>query len=300
MAVQSTSSTDTASALRFVMDVEQHTERTLLSDELRSQLQAGTAMVWQHLAAGRTTGWAIAVAHGEGWSTEVVALQPAATEQLLIDVVRSARAAGAQCVRWWTHVADPSLDGIAGALGFRLDRRLLQLRADLPLPGGHHRSGGHHTGQAATRPFRPGDDDEAWLVTNNAAFAWHGEQGGWTLAQFRRRCSEPWFDPAGLLVLDAPLTPDGGLAGFCWTKLHADLTPVVGEIYIIAVHPSLAGRGLGQALTTAGLDHLYLDGARQGMLYVDETNGPAVALYRRLGFVTHHTDVSYLMQLEAT
>jgi mycothiol synthase len=299
MAVQSTSSSDTAAALRFVMAVEQHTESTLLSDELRSQLQAGTAMVWEHQAAGRTMGWAVAVAHGEGWSTEVVALLPSATEQLLLDVIVSARTAGARNVRWWTHVADPSLGGIAGTLGFSLDRRLLQLRVDLPLTGDDHPADDPHPVQAATRPFRPGDDDEAWLVTNNTAFAWHGEQGGWTLTQFRRRCSEPWFDSADLLVLDAPLTSDGGLAGFCWTKQHADLAPMVGEIYIIAVHPSLAGRGLGRALTTAGLNHLYLAGARQGMLYVDETNRPAVAMYRRLGFITHHTDVSYLMKLEA-
>lgn len=293
MAAESPSTADTESALRFVVDVERHAERTLLSDELRSQLQARTARVWQHTVSGRTTGWAVGAEQGGGWTVEVVALQPAGTERLLTDVVSAARATPAQWVRWWTHIDDPSLDGIAGTLGFSVDRRLLQLRAALPLPRAESPASG-----VPTRAFRPGEDDAAWLVTNNAAFSWHGEQGGWTIAQFQRRRAEPWFDPEGLLVVDGPLTADGGLPGFCWTKLHTDVTPVIGEIYVIAVHPAMAGRGLGTSLTRAGLDHLHEAGAGDAMLYVDETNVPAVKMYRGLGFSTHHTDVSYLLRLE--
>ena len=64
----------------------------------------------------------------------------------------------------------------------------------------------------------------------------------------------------------------GHLAGFCWTKVHAGTDPPLGEIYVIAVDPTAHGRGLGGALTVAGLDHLAGLGLTVGMLYVDESN----------------------------
>ena len=70
------------------------------------------------------------------------------------------------------------------------------------------------------------------------------------------------------------------LAGFCWTKVHAATatTRPLGEIYVIAVDPDVAGRGLGRAAhprrprppgTGAGLD--------VGMLYVEGDNVAARA-----------------------
>ena len=127
---------------------------------------------------------------------------------------------------------------------------------------------------------------------NNRAFAWHPEQGNMTREGLAQRQAEPWYDPRGFLLHER----DGRLAGFCWTKVHPATgdEPRMGEIYVIATAPEEAGRGLGRALTTAGLDWLHHERSTPvGMLYVDGDNTPAVALYEKLGFTRHHVDRAY-------
>jgi mycothiol synthase len=182
----------------------------------------------------------------------------------------------------WCEPADDDTDRDAAADGLVPRRELLHLRRALPLDV---------STDLPTRPFRPGVDDEAWLAVNNRAFAWHPDQGGWTLDTLRARFAEPWFDADGFLVHDI----DDRLAGFCWTKVHRDEEPPVGEIYVIGVDPDHAGTGLGRALAIAGLDHLArYDRTPVGMLYVESDNEPALGLYRSLGFTTYRVRRQYV------
>ena len=85
------------------------------------------------------------------------------------------------------------------------------------------------------------------------------------------------------------------MIGSCWTKVHRDSTPVVGEIYVISVDPSHHGEGWGRALTVAGLQWMSGQGIRLGMLYTTSSNTTAVSLYHSLGFTINHVDRSYLI-----
>ena len=181
---------------------------------------------------------------------------------------------------------EPLAEATADLAGFPERRDLLQLRRPLPLPADDPNRWGP---SLPLRPITPGGPDEdAWVRTNNRAFASHPDQGRETLATFHARMAEPWFDPSGFLVADDPTRP-GELAGFCWTKVHlpANGDPMLGEIYVIGVDPSHRGAGLGPAFVIAGLDHLAGRGITTAVLYVDADNEPAVRLYDRLGFATH-------------
>lgn len=190
----------------------------------------------------------------------------------------------------WAMRAGPADDERAEDNGFVPERDVIQMRVPLPLADDVLRA----TQPLATRPFVPGKDEEAWLRVNNRAFAEHPEQGSWTLEQLHERLAADWVDLEGFLVADDPDDPEGGgLIGFCWTKIHRNRDPVLGEIYVIGVDPARHGGGLGRALTVAGLNSMADRGVHVGMLYTDDSNEVAVTLYGRLGFTVDHIDRSY-------
>jgi mycothiol synthase len=197
---------------------------------------------------------------------------------LATDLATVAEGGGGPVFVWVSDPTDED-DRVAVAAGLELGRDLHELRIDLPA----------EATDLAWRPFRPGDEAE-WLEVNNRAFSWHPEQGGWTLDMLRERLAEPWVDLDGFLVHER----DGRMAGFCWTKVHEDHDPRLGEIYVIAVDPDFHGLGLGKALTLAGLQWLHeARGIDVGNLYVDGSNTAAVGLYAKLGFTLHHVDRAY-------
>ena len=194
--------------------------------------------------------------------------------------VTDAIEAGASLVRWWAAPATEATDDCADAAGLTATRDLLHLRVPLPAADPDP--------EVSIRSYTPADAD-AWIRVNNRAFHWHPEQSGMTRERLDALTAEPWFDPAGFLLHER----DGRLAAFCWTKLHTDHTPRLGEIFVIAVDPDFHGRGLGRALTLAGLRWLHDAGAGIGALYVESDNTPAIAAYERIGFTLHHIQRAY-------
>jgi ribosomal-protein-alanine N-acetyltransferase len=83
------------------------------------------------------------------------------------------------------------------------------------------------------------------------------------------------------VVSDAALTGRGKtLLGFVMSRI----APPEAEILTIAVDPAQRGRGIGRALLSHHLSRLAASGINQVFLEVDEGNGPALKLYKRLGF----------------
>jgi mycothiol synthase len=209
---------------------------------------------------------------------------------VLTDTVLEESASG-RGIRLWAHGDLPAAAGLASATGFTRVRSLWQMRR--PLAGAGAGTPGipepSFPAGVTLRTFIPGKDEEAWLELNSRAFARHPEQGAWTRADLELREAEPWFDPAGFFLAER----DGRLAGFHWTKVHAEGPVPEGEVYVVGVDPGRQGGGLGRALTLAGLRYLADRGLAHVMLYVDEENSAATRLYAALGFTRATTDVMY-------
>ncbi|MDQ1697795.1 MAG: mycothiol synthase [Frankiaceae bacterium] len=241
----------------------------------------------------------------EGASAEL-AVRPVhrgrALGRVLVDAILADTGAGTR-LRLWAHGQSSAAVELARSMGFKRERVLWQMRRSLfaPVPEPQWPDG------ITVRTFVVGQDEQAWLVVNNRAFANHPDQGTWTIADVKMREREPWFDPAGFFLAEQ----DGRLVGFHWTKVHGVHGTTVhgvhgthdnhghepiGEVYVVGVDPSLQGKGLGPALTLRGLQHLRSRGLAQVMLYVDETNTNAIRTYERLGFAKWDVDVCFLQQ----
>jgi mycothiol synthase len=194
----------------------------------------------------------------------------------------------------WAHGDLPGSAELAGSRGYDRARVLLQMRRDLagvdpdPQPA--------LPDDVTVRPFRPGRDEDAWLRVNARAFAWHPEQGSWSRQDMLLREAEGWFDPEGFLLAWRGEPDDGVLLGSHWTKVHpaGDVTDeAIGEVYVLGVDPDAQGMRLGAALTDLGLASLRRRGLREVLLYVEESNAPAVRLYEARGFTRFAVDVQW-------
>ncbi|MFV0457295.1 MAG: mycothiol synthase [Actinomycetales bacterium] len=196
----------------------------------------------------------------------------------------------------WAHGGLAEARALLTRAGGTRVRRLLQMARDIDpitVPSAQIPEG------IRVRPFVIGQDEDALLAVNAAAFAHHPEQGSMTRADLDDRIAEPWFDPGGLLLAEKADT--GELIGFHWTKVHPATggRPPVGEVYVIGISPAGQGHGLGRTLVVVGLTHLASPEATSTgpvsrvILYVEADNAQALAIYTGLRFTITHVDEQY-------
>lgn len=122
-----------------------------------------------------------------------------------------------------------------------------------------------------------GTDSAAPLAAIHAtAFA-----RGWSPLEFQGLLAERGVLADGLFVgREGLLGRAAQPVGFILSRIVLD----EAEILTVAIRPEYRGRGYSRSLLSRHLDELSRRGVAQVHLEVEEGNGAAIALYRRLGF----------------
>ncbi|ADG99471.1 mycothiol biosynthesis acetyltransferase [Segniliparus rotundus DSM 44985] len=263
-----------------------------MDDLVREELPNGTRRLFARDAQGGEAGFAV-IEPGRPGQPAMVEVQVRPEHRscgLGGRLVRAALDEAGPGAYLWDHENSPASQAIVRRNGLVPVRTLCQMRRWLaypPLPEPVFPDG------VSVRQYQGPQDDEELLRVNNAAFDWHPEQGGWSIEKLRERLAQPWVDPAGIFLAR---DEQDRLIGFHWTRTHPQTQTEhkLGEVYVLGVDPACHCKGLGKALTLVGLRHLRDQGLAQAKLYVEQTNAPALATYRGLGFTVHAQDVAYV------
>ncbi len=139
--------------------------------------------------------------------------------------------------------------------------------------------------------FIPGDE-ESLCALQNLAFA-----GGWgfrpnTVEDIRYLVSTSCCHPEGILFI----SEGRRRVAYCWTMDHPTQKEK-GYIRMMGVDPDYRGRGLGRAITVAGIEYLGQRGMKEIELSVDSRNSDAKRLYLSVGFKRKGTTLWYQRRL---
>jgi mycothiol synthase len=264
-----------------------------LNDQVDLDIEADALSAFRHVVArdsstGALTGYAHLDRRSPDAASGHLVVHPDARRRGVGRTLLEALSAEASdtALRIWAHGDLTAARAFADGEGWRRIRELRKMLLPLSAPVAEPR----YPDGVTVRTFVPGQDEDAWVAVNAAAFAHHPEQGRLTAADLRSREAKPWFDPAGFFLAER----DGRVIGSHWTKVHAesDGVPRHGEVYVVGVRPDEQGSGLGKALTLTGVAYLR-DQGLDVMLYVDGDNDAATAVYERIGFAVESVDVMY-------
>lgn len=123
-------------------------------------------------------------------------------------------------------------------------------------------------------------DIEGLTQVQNLAFAgtWGFQEN--TSEEVKYRITQRHLPPPDHVDIVESL--DGEIVGYCWSEHGLSGEP--GAIGMVGINPKIQGKGLGRAITAAGLKWLINSKANPINITVDSENLPAVNLYKSLGF----------------
>ena len=175
----------------------------------------------------------------------------------------------------------PYVEPVLSAHAFEVMRDWIRMElAELPnaTPDGLIAAGGE-AGAFILREARI-DDAEAIVEVESVAFPM-----SWLTPDVVRRSVDQ--GPVFRVLEDIS---SGRAIGFL--RLRAD-RPSEGYVSDVALHPEYQRRGLGEAMMRWALARFREDGLRNAALTVSSDNGPAIALYRKLGFTAGEAGIDY-------
>lgn len=197
-----------------------------------------------------------------------------AGDALLQEVYERGRTAGLGVLQVDVPESDEARRNAFAERGWAHIRTHLHLRregtapADVPVPDG-----------MTLRLAEPADAPSVTDVQNTAF------TGSWGYApntpeEIAYRIFElPDLRPDPVVLLEE----GGELVGYCWCHREAEDAP--GIVGMVGVLPGRQGKGLGRAVTGAGMDALLGLGSPSLEITVDSENPPAIRVYESLGFV---------------
>lgn len=270
---------------------------------------SSTVRVFEACSADQPVGLAVLVREGDTWVLEAAVIPTWRGQGIGLALITAAvQALEGQQVAAWVHGGrqerTPALNSahaIARKLGWQATRELYKLELSLTTASREAvLTLAHQTALPQGLNLSTYTPDQApyWVELNAQAFADHPEQGRLTLEDLQVRTASSWFRSEGFFLVQPP--EGAPLAGYHWTKIPTDQgAEPEGEVYALGIHPRWQGKGLGKALTLAGMAYLAQATDEHGrplhriVLYVDADNTPAISLYRALGFTPLTVDRQY-------
>jgi len=145
------------------------------------------------------------------------------------------------------------------------------------------------------RPFKSGTDESSLTEIQNAAFNDHWGFCPNTEEEITAKVQFARSYPDGIIFAIKGET----IAAYNWTMRTPAGKGSTGWISMTGVHPDYRGLGLGKAIASSGVDHLYKTGMETIELEVDAANAKAINIYRSLGFNKLTENVWYELKIKA-